>query len=431
MLSKLRRSSRPRNARCRAFDFGFLARFRKDTCGGVLIYTAFMLPVILGVSGLAVDTSLWYGNKRGLQAMADVAALSAALEMTRINDETLAKTAAKADAVSNGLDEAEGDTLEINTPPKYGSFAGQNGMFEAIVTRPVPTFLARLVYPDQVIVAARAVATVAGSSVPCVLALEENDKDAIKVNNGSFFANGCKVQVNSSDSKALHVFNNASMTGDEINIVGGYQNQGYISSEPNTGMPTAGDPFSGLSAPSFSGCDHNNLAFDSGTHVLSEGVYCGGITLSGSASVEFEPGMHIMQDGGFSASGNTSVVGEEVTVYMAGDSAISVSGQADIDLSAPMTGDYAGMLLYGDPNASTNVQHQITGNGNLTYNGFMYFPTAELKYNGNGLGSTADYTAVIARILRFGGNGELHFMYDPDDDDVPTIPGGATVTLVE
>ena len=138
-----------------------------------------MLPVVLGVSGLAVGGSLWYGNKRSRQATADVAALSAALEMTRVDDETLAKTAAKADAVSNGLGASEGDTLEINNPPKFGSLAGQNGMLEVIVTRPVPTFLARLVYPGRVTVAARAVASVAGSSVPCVLALEENEKDAI------------------------------------------------------------------------------------------------------------------------------------------------------------------------------------------------------------------------------------------------------------
>ncbi len=137
MLSKLWKSSRPRNARRRAFDFRFLARFRKDTCGGVLIYTAFMIPVILGISGLAVDASLWYGHKRDLQATADVAALTAALEMTRIDDETLAKTAAKADAITNGFDESEGDTLEINTPPTSGPFAGQSGVFEAIVTRPV------------------------------------------------------------------------------------------------------------------------------------------------------------------------------------------------------------------------------------------------------------------------------------------------------
>ncbi len=29
------------------------------------------------------------------------------------------------------------------------------------------------------------------------------------------------------------------------------------------------------------------------------------------------------------------------------------------------------------------------------------------------------------------GNGELHFMYDPDLDEVPELPGGSTVTLVE
>ncbi len=366
--------------------------------------------------------------------MADVAALSAALEMTRINDETLAKTTAKADAVSNGLDEAEGDTLEINTPPKYGVSAGQSGMFEAIVTRPVPTFLARLVYPDQVIVAARAVATVAGSSsVPCVLALEENDKEAIKVNNGTFFANGCKVQVNSSDpNAALHVFNNASMEADEINVVGDYKNQGYISSEPNTGVSTVGDPLAGLSPPPIEGCDYNDVAFNGENHILWPGVYCGGISLSGVADVEFKPGTYIMQDGDFSVSGGgTEIQGEDVTFYTAGDSSISLTGQGDVELKAPLTGDYAGVLFYGDPNASTKVAHKINGNGNMLYNGFMYFPTAEVTYNGNGEGTTADYTALIARALRFGGNGELHFMYDPDLDEVPELPGGSTVTLVE
>ncbi len=431
MLLKLWTSSRLGNA-CRCvLDFRFLARFRKDTCGGVLIYFAFMLPVLLGVSGLAVDASLWYGHKRDLQATADVAALTAALEMTRLDDETLGKTAAKADAITNGFDEAEGDTLEINTPPTSGPFAGQNGVFEAIVTRPVPTFLARLVYPDQVIVAARAVASVAGSSVPCVLALEENEKNAIKVNNGSFFADGCKVQINSSNQqKALQVYSGATMDADEINIVGEYVNKGYISSEPNTGMSAFGDPLAGLSPPPISGCDYNDVAFDEGIHVLSPGVYCGGLSLSGTADVELEPGTYIIQNGDFSTSGG-ELQGEDVTFYMAGDSSVSMTGQSDIELSAPLTGDYTGVLFYGDPNASTTVQHHINGNSNMAYNGFMYFPTAELMYNGNGMGTTSNYTAVIARLLRFGGNGELHFNYDPDIGEVPELPGGSTVTLVE
>jgi hypothetical protein len=53
MLSKLWKSSRPGDAR-RAFDRDVLKRFREDTHGGVLVYVAIMLPVLLGVSGLPV-----------------------------------------------------------------------------------------------------------------------------------------------------------------------------------------------------------------------------------------------------------------------------------------------------------------------------------------------------------------------------------------
>ena len=83
MLSKLWNSSRPRSAR-RAFDLRFLQRFGKDTHGGVLVYTAFMLPVLLGISGLSVDAGTWYASKRVAQAAADAGALAAALEVMRL-----------------------------------------------------------------------------------------------------------------------------------------------------------------------------------------------------------------------------------------------------------------------------------------------------------------------------------------------------------
>ncbi len=85
MLSKLRRSSRPRNARCRALDFQLFARFRKDTSGAVLIYSAFILSIILGVTGLSVDVSYWYSLKRSTQAAADVAALTGRLTSNAVN----------------------------------------------------------------------------------------------------------------------------------------------------------------------------------------------------------------------------------------------------------------------------------------------------------------------------------------------------------
>ena len=101
MLSKLWNSSRPGDAR-RAFDCGLLKRFREDTHGGVLVYVGIMLPVLLAVSGLAVDASFWYVQKRSAQAIADTAAYSATQEVQRTGNETLAKSAAKNDAITNG-----------------------------------------------------------------------------------------------------------------------------------------------------------------------------------------------------------------------------------------------------------------------------------------------------------------------------------------
>ena len=92
-----------------------LARFYRDKSGAVLVYSAFLLPVLLGASGLALDGSLWYGDKRSLQATTDVAALSAALEKTRVQNETAAKSAALVNSNHKVIDIVEElDCLALN-----------------------------------------------------------------------------------------------------------------------------------------------------------------------------------------------------------------------------------------------------------------------------------------------------------------------------
>jgi hypothetical protein len=195
-----------------------------------MIYFGLALPILLGVSGLAVDGSIWFANKRSMQATADAAAFSAALEMTHINDDGLAKSLAISDAEENQYDPASGDTIQITSPPLYGPYSGNNAAFEAIVSRPSPSFLSRILHGDQVIVTARAVAIVANpDGAPCVLALDSSMPDAIKINNGTMRAGGCRVQSNSTDPEALHVFSGGVLEADNIDLVGGYKNQGDMS----------------------------------------------------------------------------------------------------------------------------------------------------------------------------------------------------------
>ena len=417
----------------RAFDHRFLRRFAEDTHGGVLAYMGVMLPVLLGISGLALDGSLWYAQKRGVQAIADTAAYSVMLEVQRAGDIDLAKTAAKADAVTYGLDESAGDSITFNIPPTSGDYAGVAGYYEVIVERPAAVFLASLIVSDFN-TAARAVSGgAAGSPPPCLLASDPTMKDAFKVNNGTVNSTGCDIQVNSSDDSALNVAKNGTLDADPINIVGDYVNKGTISSTPNVDMSSITDPLQNLATPSVSGCDYTDVSYSSGSHTLNPGVYCGGIDLDGDAQVTMTSGTYIISGDAtdtLSIAGQADVSGNGVTTYFNGDTSLSVSGQGALTLTAPTSGDYAGILFHGDPTSDPDTEHMVTGNGTAIFDGIMYFPNAIAKINGNGnTTSNTDISAVMARQLRFGGNGTLNFHISEDAILPPVLQ--TKMTLVE
>ncbi|MDX1576064.1 MAG: hypothetical protein R3285_07715, partial [Kiloniellales bacterium] len=355
-------------------------------------------------------------------------------------DDTLAKNRAISDAYENYYDPSSGDSLEINSPPKYGPYSGNNAAFEAIVSRPSPSFLSRLIHGEQVTVTARAVAIVANpGGTPCVLTLDAEMPDAIKVNNGTLNAGGCRVQANSTDPGGLHVFSNGELHADNVDLVANdYVNDGYMSSTPDMGVLPVPDPFAGIPTPPVGGCDHTDLSLSGNQYYnLTPGTYCGGISISGKADVHFEPGTYVIADGpsgpgSLHVTGNhASVDGDDIMIYTDGESTINIGGQGEVDLAASTTGNYAGILFYGDPNAPEATQHTVTGNANMLYEGFMYFRTAVLKVNGNGNGEATNYVGAVAREIRFGGNGEMLFQYDPTNPNVPPIAGGSTVTMVE
>jgi Flp pilus assembly protein TadG len=127
-----------------------LARnFLKDRRGGVLIYVAIALPVFLGISGLAVDVSVWHAHKRHIQTIADAGAVAGASELVRMieasNRNDLADTAAREDATASGAKVS--DQITVNIPPTAGDYAGATNAVEVIVTRDAPSLLSRLVEP--------------------------------------------------------------------------------------------------------------------------------------------------------------------------------------------------------------------------------------------------------------------------------------------
>ena len=63
-------------------DFGFfrlISRLLRDEEGSYLLYMTLLLPVLIGVAGLATEGGLLFYNHRALQSAADAAAYSAAI----------------------------------------------------------------------------------------------------------------------------------------------------------------------------------------------------------------------------------------------------------------------------------------------------------------------------------------------------------------
>jgi len=404
-----------------AARFGFIARrFIKDASGSVLIYVGLTSFVFLGFAGLAVDVGHWYASKRTMQSAADAAALGGVFAVKQGSDKATIVSMAKNDAALNGYDLTKGAVVTINNPPSSGPYAGDTSAVEAIIQQPVPGFFSKVVFSGPTTITARAVAAIGGSPV-CIQALDPSAKSSFKVNSGTVFADDCAVQVNSSHGSALDVSAQGTLDTAESNVTGGYFGGGIMNPTPNTGMPVIADPYVGLSPPTVGACDYDNIEESAGTHTLTPGVYCGGIVASSTAHFDFEPGLYIITAGvqadgtPFSGELKTSGIGsvfegDGVTIYFDGNSVLSFTGQSDVNLSAPTSGPYAGILLFGDPNAPTSVKNKISGNGTMTFDGLLYFPNSELSLTGNaGAGNQYLFSTVVARMLKFGGNGTLNF----------------------
>jgi Flp pilus assembly protein TadG len=115
--------------------------------GQILIVFALMLPVLIGLVGLGIDSAALYWTRRDMQGVADLAALAGALDLPF--DPLAAASAARANALANGF----GGAITVTTP-----LAGDPSRIEVVITRSVDTYFMGVFGFETVTVTARAVA---------------------------------------------------------------------------------------------------------------------------------------------------------------------------------------------------------------------------------------------------------------------------------
>ena len=163
--------------------------------GFVAITMAFSLLALCAFVGLAVDLGYFRYIKRDMQNAADAAAIGAAMAIA--NSES-GEALGRADSARNGYTHgADGIVVSVNNPPAGGSFAGNNGYVQAVITQPQPTFFMGVVSFNSVDIAASATAYVQESGSGCIYVLDPTAKLAMTLTGGSTLDVGCDIYVNS------------------------------------------------------------------------------------------------------------------------------------------------------------------------------------------------------------------------------------------
>ena len=157
---------------------------------------------------------------------------------------------------------------------------------------------------------------------------------------------------------------------------------------------------------------------------MQPGVYSNGLNLTGTKNLQ--PGVYIVTGGSVSVGANANITGSGVTIYVANGVDVKMNANGYVNLSAPTSGPYSGVLFFGARDGTGSVTMNGTAASLLT--GSIYFPNQNVSYLGNFSGS-GGCTQVVAKTVSWSGTTSI--AQDCTTYGMASIPSQKTVMLVE
>jgi hypothetical protein len=387
---------------------------QRENRGNVAIVSALCLPIVIGAFGLGAEAASWMSTKRALQNAADAAAIAAA---------------------TNGG--ATYDAEAFATVANYGFKNGQNGVavyasdtepcpagagpicYSVTVTQTVPVLLAQVVgfrgdttnpSNPQKIIRAKAIAQQGTTQRPyCLLALATSGVDPAIRTNGAPFANfsGCNVMSNTgatcnghnlqADVGDAHTTNNGCGVVQHSNMKAVADTYAAMANNippdpcgtkyPTNTYPQEPAKKNGSWTPRPENQPSGSVSWSGYTPI------CGDLSLLGNTTINSDTTL-VIYNGQLDTNGFTlqSAAGVGATVIFAGDNGSythAPTGGGTLDLAAPTSGPWSGMVMYQAPFASngapltTGVDMSAAGNSptwDLT--GMAYLPHSSITFSG-------------------------------------------------
>lgn len=400
--------------------FAFLRHVRalyRDTSANAMVLTAFALFAMVGGAGLATDTVQWTLWKRQLQRMADSGAISGSYALAAGADATTAANAelARYSFITSTI------TKTIETPPTSGPYNGNSKAVRVVlsVTQSLP--FSSLFMNTTPTIQAEATGAAVSFGNYCLVSLETTTATGITFQGSSDTRLGCGASSNSQGNPAINASGSSYIVASPIAAVGNVP----VSSNYQTGttiipytLPQA-DPFANLPMMAVPNGNSCNSGFSDSPQSVSTINIPNGQTskcfndFNVKGTVTMDPGIYIIdgKNGGtfnIGAQANITCLGCVFLLTTSGSAStvatVNMNGGATVNITAPTSGTYAGVMFYQDRTASLASTNQINGNASSKFQGAIYMPKQDVQFSGTSGMNTHCLQIVSRRITMTGNN---------------------------
>lgn len=421
--------------------------------GQVMVILALVLVGLLGFAALVVDGGTIFADRRFDQSAADASAVAGAVAAAQsIENQYITNgsftcsdsrvIAAMQDAADAAIDRSLDNRFTLTELPNQADLdAAKHGVYIACgeedhdawtqgyidvmvdISSDVATTFAHMFYPGGFRNSVEAVVRVkprtsgafgyaiAALSPDCLANygnLKVSGDSLVTINNSGMFSNSC-----------MKGNGNVVVTADEgIRYVDGYSADGGVTISPTPAqtdeeLPTFTYPSADADCAAFpSSQDYGDVKVnsDSAVETLNPGRYSGLTVTKGT--VTLNPGLYCVS-GDIKLTGG-KIAGDDVMFYLQKDGSkdtnFDSSGGAQINIRAPRSGPWYGMLIYMAIGNHGNISLQ--GNSISEYKGTVYAPDGHVNVGGtsNQLGQFS--TQIISYTVEIFGTTEMEINFD-------------------
>lgn len=401
----------------------------RDRRGNALVIAGAALPLVMGSAGLASDTIEWVLWKRQLQRVADSAAEAGAY--AKVAGATLDDCANVASAtysspigydVRNNNHLPQTPTCTATNPPPTGSYAADTNAVRVTVSMQRALSFSGMFLTTTPTITASSTATIVPSGKYCVVSLETGSVTGIDATGSTTVNLGCGMITNSTSLSAAVATGSSSVAASPIAAVGGIPSSTHWGSgtvlQPFTIAQT--DPFGTVPLPTPSSCRSfpNNNPHDVISVANPTGVKCFSGSVDIKGDVTLASGTYILDGGSLSMTNTGAKLScSACTIILMNSSGGSVGSVSltggTLNMTAPSTGCtigssgcYDGMLFYQSRTAASDNSIRINGNNGALLQGALYFPKADITFNGDS-GMSANCMQIVAKDVQFTGNSSI------------------------